>query len=558
MAKVIVQSTAFLALEASLSLRLTSTLKAVTFTLYGNVQKAIDAKNWEEAHHLIRSLDLSQVFTRNEDYIRYLSKVAILFGASRVTRSPGTSAVGLGFESEAINQWVETFRLSMQYNLQESLIEKGLQLIALEKSKHEVSEEKFSIILRKPDLDRPRYLGDVLKADKKKPAILPFSSFMDKDGKAKFNIASSLHTSRLSAFGYTAEAEYLGITTYQINEQLDSRICPICTLMHHKVFKVSDARNLLDMVIRTQDPDELKSLQPWPSQSAESLKRIGAMTTEEIVAHGWHVPPFHPRCRGLLSKSGTVPPLTAGKPVPVKLENYIATKEDFLQFGINLSPAKINLWNSLIQTSPADFLAKLLGVTSDQLLAEILGNPQPQSMLGISDLSVNQNGVHVELQKSVFGSKHPVIQDYYFRKSLSLFVGLIKSHVSDAKAVKKVLKNLYYVANDTSMKSIEMVSDDNLSGYAFAKYGFSLSPRQWGLVKSQIKKSTSKMDFLANATLLEQKAIGLILESSDPKSIFALADTKLGKTLLAETTWVGTLDFEDGEAISRFISVMGK
>lgn len=548
-----VKPSAFLALESSLSLRLSTTLEALTSEMYKTVQTAIEDKQWDVAERVMRSLNLSIVFTSNEPYIRYLSKLALLFGASRVTRTPGTSAVGLGFESSAVNQWVESFRLGIEYNLQETLIATGLQLIAQARDGEAPKEEKFSVILK----DEGSYLGTVLKTAKQS-AMLPFASFMGKEGTGLFNVASSLHTSRLSAFGYTAEAEYLGITTYQINEQLDGRTCPVCALMHRKTFKVSDARALLDTVIRTQDPDELKSLQPWPSQSAQAVADLKTMTTAELVSRGWHVPPFHPRCRGLLSKVGTVPELTAGKPAKPTPENYVSTKEDFLQLGIQLSPSKIDLWNSLIQTSPAEVIANLKGSPVDQLLADIQGQSDPQTVLGLSNLSVSKSGVNVELQTSAFGSKHPVVQDYYFRKDQSLYVGLIKVHQEDTGVVKKLLRSLFGTAKSTSMKSIQMVADDDISGYAWAKYGFSLSPRQWGLVKSQIKRTAAKMEMVAASSPVEQKAVNLILESTDPKSIFALADLKLGKSLLSDTSWIGTLEFDDAESVTRFISAMGK
>ena len=77
----------FIALENSLALRLTSTLRAVTSELYPNIQKAIKDGNWPVADRLTQGLDLSPVFDLNEPYIAYLSQMAVLFGASRVTDS---------------------------------------------------------------------------------------------------------------------------------------------------------------------------------------------------------------------------------------------------------------------------------------------------------------------------------------------------------------------------------------------------------------------------------------------------------------------------------------
>ena len=535
---------AFLSLEASLSLRLYSTLKALTSNLYRDVEGEIAAKKWESAERMMRGLDLSQVFTLNKAYITYVSNLAILFGANRVSSSPGTSAVGMGFEKTAVEMVVDAFRQGISLNLQEALIDDGLQMIAQERHKAAPREHKVG-----------SYLGTVLKAAKK-PALLPFQSFMDKKGKSKFHMASSLHTSRLAAFGYTAEASYLGITDYQINEQLDGRTCPLCRLMHGKVFRVQDARNLLDIVIRTQDPDELKSLQPWPNQSPESLKEIAGMTSDALVSKGWHVPPFHPRCRGLLAKVGKAPKVLTGQPQVIP-EHYVATEEDFAQLGLNFPPSKVQLWNTLMQTSPAEVLANLSGKTTDQVLLETLGKDNPLEILGVEDFIVNQTGVNLSLKKSVFGSKQQVTQDYYFRKDKSLFVGSIEVGIGDEVLVQKILRTLFGTAKSTAMTSLSMVADGDISGYAWARYGFSMKPDQWASVKKQIIANMND-EWLTGVSVGEKKAFDLIMESPDPSNVFSLADLPiLGEKALSGTTWVGSLDFNDPEAISRFMSAMG-
>lgn len=541
-----IKAEAFIALETSLSLRLSSTLQAVTSELYANVQKLLKDKNWDGAERLMRGLDLAPVFDLNEPYIAYLSQMSVLFGASRVTATPGTSAVGLGFEKATVRLMMDSFRASIVVRLQDAVITSALQLIALARDRDA------------PDWKPAEsYLASILKGDKPS-ALLPFASFMDKQGKAMFDVASSLHTSRLSAFGFTSEAGYLGITEYQINEQLDGRTCQVCELMHGKVFKVSDARNLLDIVIRTEDSNELKSLQPWPGQSKDAISAMSELSSDELVSRGWHVPPFHPKCRGLLSKSGKAPKRTPGttpKPAP---EAYVSSAEDFHQLGINLSPAKVDLWNTLMKTSPAEVVANLSGITQDQLLASILGKEDPQSILGLANLSVTKTGVNLELQKPVFGSKNPVAQDYYFRKDQTLFVGSIELSAGDEKLFKNTMKALYRTAKDTAMTSLKVVTDNWVGGYSWAKLGFTMTERQWGLVKSQILASPSKLALIGKAPVLEQKAMAAILGSVDPKSIYALADLPtLGKPLLLDTAWQGSLPFDDPEAMTRFLSMLG-
>lgn len=541
-----VKASAFLALEASLALRLSSTLQTLTFKVYNKVQRAMDAKDWALAMKLMNGLDLSPVFKLNEAYITYVSHLAMLFGASRLSTS--TSAVSLGFSKGEVYQVVQSFRLAIQYNLQEQLIAAGVKLISLTRDRN-TRPEDFSINSGASGT----YLGKVMKASRPS-ALYPFATFMDKTGKALFDIASSLHTSRLSAFGYTAEARYLGITEYQINEQLDGRTCKVCAVMHGKVFRVSDARELLDKVIRTQDPDELKSLQPWPKQDKDTLSKLVSMSSEELVANGWHVPPFHPRCRGLLTKSGRAPHLTADKAVSPNQEEYVSSKEDFLQFGIKLSPSQINLWNKLIKTAPSEVLSNLTGVP----LSELLAKAQETQKLGLQTLKVTQSGVNLELQSYAFNSKALVTQDYYFKKDLALYVGLIDVPYEDVEVLPKVLLGLYNTAKGTSMRVIQLVAAGGIDGYAWAKYGFSPTSDQWEKLKKSMASSPSKMSVLENASPLERKAFQLLMESSDPKSVFTLSDLpNLGEVMLEGTEWLGSLDLSDPESVTRFLAIMG-
>lgn len=101
---------AFVALEASLALRLTSTMQQLVGPVFASVQKLIEAEDWEAATALLQKVDLTEVFDLNRPYIEYISQVAILFGASRISRTPRTSVVGLGFEQDTVELVVDSFR----------------------------------------------------------------------------------------------------------------------------------------------------------------------------------------------------------------------------------------------------------------------------------------------------------------------------------------------------------------------------------------------------------------------------------------------------------------
>lgn len=536
---------AYLALEKALAQRLRDTYSALVEKLLPAIENALKDSDYEKARKMVARISLDEVYTLNEPYIAYLSHVALLFGASRASDSPTDGFVGLGFGKDIVQQSLAAFRHLIAVNAEDALKQQALQLIALRQNPST------------PPADTGTYLGTVLKAEKKPSALLPFDSFMDETGRAYFNMVSSLHTSRLSAFGYTAEAQSLGITRYAIDEQLDGRTCPVCNYMHGKTFEVADARSLLDVVVRTQDPEQLKSLQPWPKQTKAALTELQSLTEQELVARGWHVPPFHPRCRGLLVKVGHVPALTGEAPKPP--EDYVASAEDFKALGVTLNKNRIDLWNALMKTAPAEVVAQLSQQPVDKLVATALTATDPKKELGIKALSVTDAGVNIELHRPVGVATKEVKQDLYFRKDKSLFVGSVELDPADAKASASILKSLYGAARLTGMERMVMTAGADISGYAYARYGFTMDAGQWAALKKQVGKNLAATNIADMMSELDNKVLNAILASDDPKMVFALADIpNLGKALLSGTQWVGYLQLDDPEAMKRFLSFFGE
>ncbi len=150
--------------------------------------------------------------------------------------------------------------------------------------------------------------------------VEPFVSFEDdifSAGENLLQLTSALHTSRLSAFGFTVEADVRGLTKYQISAQLDKRVCPVCEVLNGRVFNLDSAQKLLRDALGAENPDDLKMIQPWPPQDKDAVAEIAGMSEEELVAHGWNVPPFHPWCRCLLVPVGSPEDMAAETPSAV-------------------------------------------------------------------------------------------------------------------------------------------------------------------------------------------------------------------------------------------------
>jgi hypothetical protein len=61
-----------------------------------------------------------------------------------------------------------------------------------------------------------------------------------------------------------------------------------------------------------------------------------------------------------------------------------------------------------------------------------------------------------------------------------------------------------------------------------------------------------------DATPDEQSTLSQMLHSSDPKALWAIADSKRGKDMLIWANWHGRLDFKDKAAMDRFHAYVGK
>jgi hypothetical protein len=524
---------AFLSIEDSFTQRLSSEFLRVSAPILREAQKRLLEGHYDDAERVIRTLDLTPVVTTLHPAIVFLSKVAMLFGASRVNRSPGTSRVGLGFEDELLEQNAKAFERAITVSLRDRVVASAVQLIAIERAKESTPEEGT-------------YLGSVFKAGKE-PGLLPFESFVSKQGTALFKTASSLHTSRLASFGFTSEARYLGITSYKITERLDARTCPVCQQMHGKQFRVEQARALLDIVIRTQDPEELKTLQPWPKQSPKALEAMAEMTPDQLVGMGWHIPPFHPRCRGLLDAVERVKPLGEIETE----ETYNATPAEFAQYGAKFSPTKVKLWNSVMQAPVSDVLGAMLSLPPEQVLQKSIEG----SLSGLKTLSATSSAINIETS-SLMPDGVPVSHDLYFRKDKSLYIGSIDIGKPTVAALRFAMKIVYKSAKATAMDSIRMISEGGVEGWAFAKYGFSPSAAGWKNLKASIMADPDKLSVINSTTGPMNTALSAIFKSDDPRDVFALADLKLGKKLLTGTSWEGVLELAHPESMVRFLSTV--
>ena len=328
----------YVRIEESLSARLFDGVSSHLSPFISRVDYLASIGDMDGALQTIKTIELSSLFKSLEDVVKAYTRLSFSVGCRMVGAVRRISPLNTAEAAEYIDLSVGNLRGAVTIGFPKLAQQEVLQLMSTS-----------------------------VKADEPKPRVIrPFQSFIDDKGKVYFNTAASLHNSRVAAYGFALNASLVGVDSYRVNEQLDSKICPICSEMHGKTFKVSDALQFLDKVSRMSDPEELKAAQPWPKQDKRSFDEFRLLTSDQLVSKGWHTPPYHPRCRGVLAVTTKVPRLELvygdrRRPTPV-----VTTREDLSLVGVG--DDHLSNWNRLVPANPSE-VARVLSGKDDQKLA---------------------------------------------------------------------------------------------------------------------------------------------------------------------------------------------
>ncbi len=283
-----VKPEAFIALDDSLAETLSIAWGKTWKPLVRSIVKAVEADDLVEASDLIHRIELADIYDQNQKHIEFIWTTAFLFGVSRHGAVKTSQFRQQKKQTDIIEAASAQFRRILQSSSQK------LRRVALQAIDDEMQRRK-----------------EVTKAEASGSLVREFVSFLSSQvGDVADNsllITSSLHTSRLAQYGYCVEAELRGVEAYVINEQLDQRTCRLCELMHGKVYSVDVLYKRLDLLLRVEDPDALKTMAPFPPNDKEGLEKLKQMTSVDMIANGWDSPPFHPRCRGYVDDISSLP-----------------------------------------------------------------------------------------------------------------------------------------------------------------------------------------------------------------------------------------------------------
>lgn len=277
----------FLALEGTVAATLHAGWTPIAKKLMRELQPLIEAQDFGGAYDVVNRFTMIGMVEDQRKRLEELAVSSVLFGAHNVTGSVKTTSFANGNPlPDGLARSIDQLTIMIEDGAAHWLRTMLLQFIAA----YEEGAKLEQLSIQKKDMD----LADRLNA-----AVLG-------NGKGLINIGANLTTSRLVSLGFLAEAADAGYTTYQVNEVLDKRTCPVCQYMNGKTFNVAHEHGRTLQALSTIDPQELKSTNPFPKQSKAGLTELFSMTNAELQASGLGSPPYHPSCRGILVLTGTV------------------------------------------------------------------------------------------------------------------------------------------------------------------------------------------------------------------------------------------------------------
>jgi hypothetical protein len=296
---------AYLALEETVIDLLQRAWTGHAAQLTAQIVAAAEAERYDEAHALADRIDSGAAFTKLQGRLRELAVSSLILGASNVVPvkqtlwvqgRPLPKVLGPAL-TQTMRQLNETMPLQVREEAHRAIDAQRRETF-VQKAAGELAGD---LLVKAADLS----LADQLNA-----AVMG-------TGKALVTITGNLSTSRLVSYGFLSQAIERSITSYQITEVLDRRACPVCKFMHGQTFQTSEAHVHVERILTLEDPEELKVLAPWPKQDKASLAALFAKSPEDLANDRLYNPPFHPLCRGVLTKSGTVERLTTFEPGPI-------------------------------------------------------------------------------------------------------------------------------------------------------------------------------------------------------------------------------------------------
>jgi hypothetical protein len=275
-----VENEAFIDLETMLHEKVDLLWRRKWREIEKDLSRLANEGKWHEAVQIASNINLDDIVEETKALARTLAEAALFLGASRIDDPKNASFFGEP-NGHLIDIGVEQWSVVLLRNA--TIAIQTQAEITLGDLERKFNEDALKRIVKQQDPD----LGRV-----------------GRQGTQFSRAAAALMISRLSTAGFMMEASARGIQQYRVSEVMDAATCPICAEMHNKTFPVDAGLASSTTIMQATDPESLRAVSPFPSQSAASVKAISAMSQGQLIGAGLNLPPYHPNCRGIATIEG--------------------------------------------------------------------------------------------------------------------------------------------------------------------------------------------------------------------------------------------------------------
>lgn len=279
--------TAFIDLELSLADRVAAEWGRHWNKLAPDLDEAIKTRNYEDAHWYVDQISFDPVVASVSKFIETVGMASLLLGASRLA-SLDKVKIKENRPDRELDNAIAQMKLMLSRNATLALQKQGHVLLHDLEVERENPEQPMDDGVIKSIVDQGSKAARVA---------------IKVAGNSYAAIASSLHVSRLSSFGFLLEAHEREIEQYKISAVMDGRTCPVCMEMDGNVFPVPAGMAQATSIMSVTDPDALRTVAPWPSRSRDSLEVLGRMNIGDKIDGGLALPPYHPGCRCIIVRA---------------------------------------------------------------------------------------------------------------------------------------------------------------------------------------------------------------------------------------------------------------
>lgn len=516
----------YLKIEDALTRKFVKAWRPLSVKIFAPVIDALEAEDYAKAYKAAEEIDLEPLTKATVEQAKYMLYGAATFGAQMAAQGQETFFSAGSYE-KTFAKIGHQLSLSIEHNTTLHLYRTLVQLIAEQEQ------------------------GKVQKADKR--FVRELVSFQEA-GDESLQLISSLHTSRLAVWGFTAEADFRAITEYTLTSVLDGRTSDFCRIINGKRFAVADAKERVNAALNVDDPNDLKTVHPWPKQTKEAINEFAGMSAQALKERGFLIPPFHPNCRTLCTVVGKAKPVAAVTP-ETQEHKELVKPEAFTAIGTKISRKDLEKWNALVGKAPAEILSSFTGVTPDKLVDKVLGEQ--------SFFSFSADGV-LKIKADVDTARTAAVFDPIEGK---LYQSYAEFNEASPEEASKWVAGWYGRTAKTTKQlggTAVVVTAAGVDGaYAHARMGFvPASPGAWLDLQTEIEADLGPDGDLSAVwpqDPVKQKLLVDILDHQDVKGFWALAafpaehdGTPLGEVLLRNRTIEVVYLMDDAEAKQRF------